>query len=608
MKKKFIPLIIFVSAGAVFQTALADDAQIKAGAQSHEQPDANVELRGNINEPSGAELNANISADQMMRLQRASDLIGTDVRNQQDEKLGEIKDVMVDLQSGQAPFAVISSGGFFGVGDRMLAIPTTTLSQNAGQDQFVLSMDRERLKAAPSFDKNNWPDMNDQSWRSEVYSYYGAQQPAQASVAANTQTEINEAAGAQRPEYSERYQQRPGYSDRYQYSEYGETTSGLVRDRRPRQGLGAEDLTQNEQKLKKSAGYAQSGAVIEESTGAERTYRATTTPKDISAASRKTKRASDLIGMEVKNAQGERIGEIKDVVIDMKSGRVAYAALDAGGILGTEDKLYAVPPTVLTQTGDEHWLVFNTDKQTLQTAPSFDKSNWPQANNQQFTTEVYRYYHQQPYWQSSRGIQEPSGAQPKMQHRDERNSSGEWQKGNYNSGQQQEDQNQIQEPSGAAPAPVPGGELNEPTPQTEPERNSGAPLGSEQNQINGSAAKETAEIQSTPQYQQQQSQVQQEPAGAKAESTAPATSEDQAGSDADRRMSQQLRTTLQSDPSLSNIAPNVQVSTANGRITLRGTVSSEQEKQSIADKAKEIAGSEDKVDNQLQVRGESTNP
>jgi sporulation protein YlmC with PRC-barrel domain/osmotically-inducible protein OsmY len=611
MKKKLFGLLIFASAGVLFQTALANDAQIRA-ARSNGQPEASVSLQEN-NQPAAANSQAQYFPSQPSHLQKATELIGMDVRNQQEEKIGTISDVIVDFQSGQAPFAVLSSGGFFGVGNRMLAIPIANFQQNAAQDQLVLNMDRERLKSAPTFDKNNWPNMDESQWRSQIYSFYGQPASQESSVTqATTQDEINEAAGAQSSGY---YSYQSTHDRVWTSQAYGETPTGLSPDRRPRQGLGAEDLTRNEQKLNNPEGYARSDAFISESSGADRDHETTTTIDEhrtirtspgasSSLANSKTKRATDLIGMEVKNAQNERIGEIKDVVIDMSSGRVAYAVLDPAGISGMGDKLYAVPPGIFTRSGDDRWLVFNTDKEMLSKAPSFEKNNWPQTDNQQFTTEVYRYYHQRPYWQSSRQIQEPSGAEPKMQQRDSRDSSSEWQKGNS---QQQDDQQQIQEPSGAAPATTPGGELNEPTPQTEPERNAEKPLSSQSNQVNGSAAKETAEIQSTPQYQQQ-TQVQEEPAGATAESTAPATSEDQAGSDSDRRMSQQLKSQLANDSALSTAASNVKVSAANGRITLRGTVASEQEKQSIAQKAQEIVGSSDKVDNQLKVSGSSTNP
>lgn len=633
MKTKL--LIIFASAGAFIQSgAYAGDAQIKAGAQAGSS-DASIELRA---DPQAGQLRANASAGQSHLLQ-ASELIGSDVRNQQDEKLGDIKDVMIDLQSGKAPFAVFSSGGFFGVGDRLMAVPISSFKQNSGQDQFVLNMDRERLQSAPSFDKGNWPDMSDESWSSGVYTYYGAQ-PMESGVAVNTttRTEINEAAGADsswvpgraHSESVTEYHSNsriPGHSDSLSQS-YGETTTGLSRDRTPRQGLGAEDLTKNQQKIYNPGGYAQSDAFFTESSGAERRRDTTTeerrTRRDYNDAqganihggkasmkSGKITRASELIGMEVKNAQDQRIGEIKDVVIDMQSGRVAYAVMDPDGSLAAADKLFAVPPTVFTRSTDERWLIFNTDKETMMTAPSFEKDNWTQSNNQQFTSEVYRFYHQKPYWQSSRELSEPSGTEQRP-YRNDRRDSQELQ--NDQGANYQNDQDQIEEaagaePAAAAPASDPANASDpatEPSSQVEPERNEEVPLSprAEEQKPDSSAAKETAEVEAAATPDQPEIQ---EPAGATA--TTPATSDDQAASDADRRMSQQLRNTLQTDPALSASSSKVKVSAANGRITLRGTVATEEEKQAIAGKAQElVGGAADKVDNQIQVGADALTP
>jgi len=112
---------------------------------------------------------------------RASKLIGTDVENSQGETLGDIKDVVMDPQTGQIAYAVLSFGGFLGMGEKYFAIPwgalapKTPTTKGAQYDRFVLNVDKERLKNAPSFNKENWPDMADRRWAEQVYSYYGIQ-------------------------------------------------------------------------------------------------------------------------------------------------------------------------------------------------------------------------------------------------------------------------------------------------------------------------------------------------------------------------------------------------------------------------------------------------
>src|SRR5262249_5010940 len=110
-------------------------------------------------------------------LYRASKLIGADVENPQGKNLGDIKDVVLDNQ-GQIRYAVLSFGGFMGMGEKYFAVPWPALravegQQPAERDRFVLNVDQEKLKKAPGFDKNNWPNMADRSWGEQVYAYYG---------------------------------------------------------------------------------------------------------------------------------------------------------------------------------------------------------------------------------------------------------------------------------------------------------------------------------------------------------------------------------------------------------------------------------------------------
>ena len=88
-------------------------------------------------------------------------------------------------------------------------------------------------------------------------------------------------------------------------------------------------------------------------------------------------RASKLIGMQVRNTKNENLGKISDLVLDPKSGKVAYAALSVGGVLGVGDKLVAVPFEAFTPNPGQDGLVLNIDKQRLQQAQGFSQNNWP---------------------------------------------------------------------------------------------------------------------------------------------------------------------------------------------------------------------------------------
>lgn len=102
----------------------------------------------------------------------ASSITGDDVFNMKDEKLGKIHDVMLDVIEGRIRYAVLASGGFLGMGDRLFAVPWKALKQDKENKRFMLDIDGERLKNAPGFDKDKWPNMADATWNSTVESYY----------------------------------------------------------------------------------------------------------------------------------------------------------------------------------------------------------------------------------------------------------------------------------------------------------------------------------------------------------------------------------------------------------------------------------------------------
>ena len=107
------------------------------------------------------------------RVLSASTIKGDDVVNAQGEDLGNIDDLMIDLERGRVAYAVLSFGGFLGMGDKLFAIPWEAMTVDQDNKRLVLNVDKELLKKAPGFDKNNWPDMADPAWGTELHSYYG---------------------------------------------------------------------------------------------------------------------------------------------------------------------------------------------------------------------------------------------------------------------------------------------------------------------------------------------------------------------------------------------------------------------------------------------------
>jgi len=109
--------------------------------------------------------------------------------------------------------------------------------------------------------------------------------------------------------------------------------------------------------------------------------------------------ASTLKGDTVRNGAGEDLGKVSEIMLDIPSGRVAYAVLSFGGVLGIGDKLFAVPWSALTVDEDEKCFILDVDKRTLEAAPGFEKDNWPDMANVAWGAEIFRYYGEPPYWE-----------------------------------------------------------------------------------------------------------------------------------------------------------------------------------------------------------------
>ncbi len=103
----------------------------------------------------------------------ATDLVGMRVRNTSGENLGVVEDIMIDITGGCVAYAVLSFGGFLGLGDKLFAIPWPALRLDPHEGFFILNVERELLKRAPGFNKRNWPDMTDLEWGERIFSHYG---------------------------------------------------------------------------------------------------------------------------------------------------------------------------------------------------------------------------------------------------------------------------------------------------------------------------------------------------------------------------------------------------------------------------------------------------
>ena len=111
---------------------------------------------------------------EVKKVHRTANIIGVPVRNPAGENLGQIEEVVIDLEAGRVAYLVVSFGGFLRMGEKLFAIPWEAVSLKYGEaaQYFVLHLDREKLAYAPGFNKDALPDMANPKWMAEVEAYH----------------------------------------------------------------------------------------------------------------------------------------------------------------------------------------------------------------------------------------------------------------------------------------------------------------------------------------------------------------------------------------------------------------------------------------------------
>lgn len=168
--KYTIPMSLVALVGGA---AIADDTQVprQRGVQV-EAGRTGVEVDVNRNPNATTDARRVEGNDHAMR---TSELVGLTVKNQAGDELGEIEDVVIDLNSGKIRYAAISMGGFLGIGDKLFAVPFDAITFRTHREDGALydstervamvNVNKEQMKNAEGFDQDHWPNMADRQWQ-----------------------------------------------------------------------------------------------------------------------------------------------------------------------------------------------------------------------------------------------------------------------------------------------------------------------------------------------------------------------------------------------------------------------------------------------------------
>ena len=124
---------------------------------------------GFLSGPSGAD-------DTLQGVYKASKMVGMPVKNLQGKSIGVIEEIVIET-TGTVGYAVLSFGGFLGMGDKLFAVPWTSLAHSIDKNYLTLDIQPEKLERAPGFNKNDWPDMKDKNWQKNISNFYQNSRP-----------------------------------------------------------------------------------------------------------------------------------------------------------------------------------------------------------------------------------------------------------------------------------------------------------------------------------------------------------------------------------------------------------------------------------------------
>jgi hyperosmotically inducible protein len=314
-------------------------------------------------------------ADRLNGAAKASDLIGSTVKNYQDEKIGKVEDLGVDVESGRIIQVILSTGGFIGLGETLTAVPPAALHHDVAQKVLHLDTTQDKFKAAPRFNNAEWNEGPQSDRLTEVYAYYG-EVPDFASTTAESELTSQEL---------KHVLSLPRHMD------------GTINTA----GASTVESMRNAALAGKLVDHYNMRSTRNPDGTWEREYYPSGSETN-AAATRlgEVQKASKVMGMTVQNRQEAKLGDVDNILVDLAAGRIVAVIISSGGFFGMRDELSAIPPTALRFTPDRDTLQLDASKETLSQAPHFKANQWPDFHQPGYIGGVYRAYQVEPYFTS----------------------------------------------------------------------------------------------------------------------------------------------------------------------------------------------------------------
>jgi sporulation protein YlmC with PRC-barrel domain len=268
------------------------------------------------------------------------------VKNHQNERLGKVVDLAVDVESGRIVEVILSRGGFAGINETFTAVPPEVLQQDAGGKVLLMDASVAKINVASGFDFAKWNLCTQSSRVTEVYGYYGL---------------------------------RPYFVP--EHGQYRTTAvGGIFASSLPRNSDGTintaggrtVDAAHNK-KLARDLEETNNPVLTQYPEGTWTTNQLTHQDGTTSTWSSfvYVQQASKLMGKPVTNLQDVKLGKVENLMVDLSAGRIAAVIISSGGFIGMANKLSAVSPAELRYNAEHQTLQMDSSKEMLAGSPHF---------------------------------------------------------------------------------------------------------------------------------------------------------------------------------------------------------------------------------------------
>ena len=294
----------------------------------------------------------------------AWDLIGTPVFDSKGERAGEIEYLMLGMDNGAVRYVVVSSGGFLDIGDELRAVPWSAFDTPVSRTGARLDVTKKALQESYKTNQESLSDLTKPTVIAQVTEYWAPlmkEQSGEKKTGSKSQSESKSKAATSK----EQKQQEQKADDRAEAKGKSSTDSKAQTTKKDEAGVPHILVGQ--------------GLIT-------------------TVVAPAVQRAKELVGAEVRSADGKEVGEIDHLMIETSVGRVAYVLISRGGFLGIGGEWVPVPFELLSQSPSTETLTLKVKASELQKIKALPKTEQPRSVRRSDLAKLYQQYKVEPFW------------------------------------------------------------------------------------------------------------------------------------------------------------------------------------------------------------------